>query len=1034
MKRGRGRPKGSKNKPKKGRPRKHPKPHKKRIVLYDKDDGSELMLPLIRDQYNTRSQLAITPSIDAAVVPKESLSSQTQDQLLDAELNIDKFTEQGFNNSDNEEIKEINEDPVDASFYYRGAKNIPVAGAQYSFTADMVLELQRCRADVVYFAENFFFIVTIDKGKQKIKLYEAQRRILRSLADNRFVSLLSARQTGKALALDTPIRTTNGWTVMGNIKRGDFVYGTDGKPIEVTHAHEVLHQRECYKVTFDTGETIIADSEHEWFTQHRRERQKGSVGSVKTTKQIYDTLLVSGTREPAHRLPICKDGLKNEESDLPIEPYILGYWLGDGSSEAGSVIVGSRDLDHVLGELKQSKQFDNITTRTYDYCNSTYVTISVSSSKHVHSLSSLIRREGLYKNKHIPESYFSASRDQKIALLKGLMDSDGYIDRNGMAYFNNSNEVLTEQVHRLVTELGYKATVMTRVATLNGVAKKVTRDVVFKPEEVVVTIPFKRDRLKISTTTASRARFFYIKNVELCESVPVRCITVDSPDSLYLAGRSLIPTHNSTLLTIFVLWMVCFNKDYRAAIVANKETTAINIFKRIRLAYEQLPNYIKPGVKDYAKTGMTLENDSSVIVSTTTATSIRGDTLNCLAIDEAAFIESHLLEEFWASVIPSVSSGLSSKILMVSTPNGVGNKFYEIYTEAEKKANGWVAERVDWWDVPGRDEAWKKTMISALGSEEKFHQEFGNSFLDNNVSVIGAALIEKLKREKKPPVWTSEGGEYTVFAFPDPTHHYVIGVDVGEGIGRAASVAQVLDITDLQNIEQVAVYSSSIIEPYHFANKLNVIGNSWGVAPMLIERNNCGAQVIDALYHKHQYEKLISYSKISESEKYNKTRNIGVLSHTNIRFDGVQNLRYWVNHLQVVRINDSGTISELETFVRHPNGIFRKKTDVFFDDRVMSLTWALFILEPEICQQYFEITEFDLQHKPLKIASNGFWETVSSTYDLRDVGPTEHIIQKPGPAFSSLNISNDELADLDKYELDMESLESMGYSMYLPDV
>jgi very-short-patch-repair endonuclease len=407
---------------------------------------------------------------------------------------------------------------------------------------------------------------------------------------------------------------------------------------------------------------------------------------------------------------------------------------------------------------------------------------------------------------------------------------------------------------------------------------------------------------------------------------------------------------------------------------------------------------------------------------------------NCLAIDEAAFIESHLLEEFWASVIPSVSSGLSSKILMVSTPNGVGNKFYEIYTEAEKKANGWVAERVDWWDVPGRDEAWKKTMISALGSEEKFHQEFGNSFLDNNVSVIGAALIEKLKREKKPPVWTSEGGEYTVFAFPDPTHHYVIGVDVGEGIGRAASVAQVLDITDLQNIEQVAVYSSSIIEPYHFANKLNVIGNSWGVAPMLIERNNCGAQVIDALYHKHQYEKLISYSKISESEKYNKTRNIGVLSHTNIRFDGVQNLRYWVNHLQAVRINDSGTISELETFVRHPNGIFRKKTDVFFDDRVMSLTWALFILEPEICQQYFEITEFDLQHKPLKIASNGFWETVSSTYNLRDVGPTEHIIQKPGPAFSSLNISNDELADLDKYELDMESLESMGYSMYLPDV
>jgi hypothetical protein len=273
--------------------------------------------------------------------------------------------------------------------------------------------------------------------------------------------------------------------------------------------------------------------------------------------------------------------------------------------------------------------------------------------------------------------------------------------------------------------------------------------------------------------------------------------------------------------------MICFNDDYRAAIVANKETTAINIFKRIRMAYEQLPNYIKPGVKDYGKTGMTLGNDSSIIVSTTTATSVRGDSLNCVLLDEAAHIESHLLEDFWSSVIPTISSGKKSKILVVSTPKGVGNKFYDIYSGAETgKLKSWVAERIDWWDVPGRDEEWKQHQIELLGSEEKFLQEFNNTFLDDAATAVGASILEQFKKLKKSPIWTSEDGEYTIFENPDIDRLYAIGVDVGEGIGRAASVAQILDVTDLQSIKQVGVYSSSRIEPYHFANKLSTIVGS----------------------------------------------------------------------------------------------------------------------------------------------------------------------------------------------------------------
>jgi hypothetical protein len=506
---------------------------------------------------------------------------------------------------------------------------------------------------------------------------------------------------------------------------------------------------------------------------------------------------------------------------------------------------------------------------------------------------------------------------------------------------------------------------------------------------------------------------------------------VDQRNVIVCSSRQI---GKSTMLTVFSLWMICFNDDYRAAIVANKETTAINIFKRIRLAYEQLPNYIKPGVKDYGKTGMTLGNDSSIVVSTTTATSIRGESLNCVLLDEAAFIEPHLLEDFWSSVIPTVSSGKKSKVLVVSTPNGIGNKFHEIYTGTQTgKYKTWTADRIDWWDVPGRDEEWKQLQIELLGSEERFRQEFGNTFLDDADSAVGANVIDRFRKEAKEPLWSSDNKDYVVFDYPNINKLYVVGVDVGEGIGRASSVAQILDVTDLQDIKQVAVYSSNRIEPYHFANKLSIIGQSWGLPPILIERNNCGAQVIDALFHNHNYEKIVSYSKISEKDRYNNTRNMGVLSHTNIRFDGIQNMRYWVNHLEAVSVYDIQTISEFETFVRFPNGTFRKKSDIFFDDRVMALVWSLFVLETELCQQYFEIVDLDMQGKPLKIKHNGFWERIESFYQLKQLDefativpkvykPEEEIVNK------TLDINHKEIDITSKYEEDLDELLAMGYT------
>jgi hypothetical protein len=454
-------------------------------------------------------------------------------------------------------------------------------------------------------------------------------------------------------------------------------------------------------------------------------------------------------------------------------------------------------------------------------------------------------------------------------------------------------------------------------------------------------------------------------------------------------------------------------------VVANREQTAINIFKRIRTAYEQLPNFLKPGVKEYGKTGVTFDNDSSIGVSTTTTTAVRGESISVLIIDEMGFIENYLIEEFWSSVIPVVSSGKRTKIFAVSTPNGTDNKFYEIYSKAETGQSAWKAERVDWWDIPGRTERWKTQQIQLLGSEEKFLQEYGNVFLDPGNSAVGATVIERFKTEKKTPIFRFDSDSYRIFEKPDIEKQYVVGVDVSEGIGRASSVAQVLNITDLKNIEQVAIYSSNTIEPYHFANNLVKLCNQWGNPPLLVERNNCGGQVIDALYYKHQYEKIVSCSKLS-STTTQITRNLGILSHTNLRFSGISNMRYWTNTLQVVKVNDIDTIKELETFIKYPNGTYRKKNDNFYDDRVMALVWALFILETDICQQYFSIEEVDGQGKPARISDIGYWDKNEIFYGAKELNNIE--ITMPSsltPTFNNSGYSSlfgeaDNLTDADR--------------------
>ena len=433
-------------------------------------------------------------------------------------------------------------------------------------------------------------------------------------------------------------------------------------------------------------------------------------------------------------------------------------------------------------------------------------------------------------------------------------------------------------------------------------------------------------------------------------------------DNRFVVLLSSRQSGKSTMMTIYALWVACFNEDQNILVVANKESTAINIFKRIRLAYEQLPNYIKPGAVEYGKTSMTLGNGSSIGISTTSSDAGRGSSVNCLILDELAFIDNHLVEAFWKSVYPIISSSKKSKIFVASTPNGTGNLFHELYTGALEGKNGWHSERVDWWEVPGRDEEWKEKTIRTLGSVEAFSQEFCNEFIQTGESSINEKLFEELKAEVMEPEFVYDEGSYLLWDTFKQDHVYVAGVDISEGVGEAASVIQILDITDLRNITQVATYHNRNISPYNFTAKLFDILQHWGAPLALIERNNCGAQVVDQLKNTHNYENIVSYGIRALVNK------IGVQAHTNTKYKGITNMRYWINELRVVKIRDMQTLIELKNFIRHANGTWSTKPGADnWDDRVMSLVWALIILENELAEKYLEIVEFDDNKKPLKI-------------------------------------------------------------------
>nr|WP_328794386.1 replicative DNA helicase [Herbidospora solisilvae] len=360
---------------------------------------------------------------------------------------------------------------------------------------------------------------------------------------------------GKALALDTPLPTPTGWTTMGEVAVGDQLIGADGKPTTVVAATEILEDRPCYEVEFSDGTVIVADAHHQWLTRTRRDRRNGLPGSVVTTEQIAETLRhPAADRRLNHAVPVAS-GAVLPEAELPVPPYTLGIWLGDGSSASAQYTSADPEIArHIEAEgLRVVQAGDSLRYRIQ--CQAC--------RDHHGTLQAVLRSIGVLNDKHIPAVYLRASEDQRRALLAGLLDTDGYVNKTGTVQLALTNRRLAEGSWELVLSLGYKATWTEKPVPGRSVESSTSYIITFTPADRVFRLDRKAVRQTLRDHPSTRLR--YITDVRPVTSVPVRCVEVDNDDHLYLAGRTWIPTHNSTLGLDFA----------RSAAIKHNMTTAI---------------------------------------------------------------------------------------------------------------------------------------------------------------------------------------------------------------------------------------------------------------------------------------------------------------------------------------------------------------------------------------------------------------------------------------------------------------------------
>ena len=411
----------------------------------------------------------------------------------------------------------------------------------------------------------------------------------------------------------------------------------------------------------------------------------------------------------------------------------------------------------------------------------------------------------------------------------------------------------------------------------------------------------------------------------------------------------------STTILAYLLHYILFNENVSVAILANKKNTAMELLGRLQLAYEHMPKWLQQGILIWNKGNIELENGSKILASSTSGSAIRGGSFNIIFLDEFAFVPHNISEEFFSSVYPTISSGKTTKVFIVSTPNGM-NMFYKLWTDAEEGNNDYSPISVHWSQVPDRNQEWKEKTIRNT-SERQFQQEFECSFLGSSNTLISTDKL--MAMPYKSSVYSHDGLD--VYQEPIMNHTYVMVCDVARGVGLDYSAFSVFDVTR-QPYRQVAKYRRNDISPMLYPNVIYTTAQKYNEAFVLVEVNDIGQQVADILYHDMEYENMMMVTMHGRNGQqigggFSKNVSMGIRTTKQVKRIGCATLKDLIERDNLI-IDDFDTISELTTFIGKSTSW--EADEGCHDDLVMGCVIFSWLVQ----QRYFrELTDQDIREK-----------------------------------------------------------------------
>ena len=485
--------------------------------------------------------------------------------------------------------------------------------------------------------------------------------------------------------------------------------------------------------------------------------------------------------------------------------------------------------------------------------------------------------------------------------------------------------------------------------------KKAGTPIQFTKKQINEWVKCKQDPIYFAT--------HYIKIINLDEGlVPFdmydfqKKILQDFHENRFNIAKLPRQTGKSTTVVAYLLYYAIFFDSVNIGILANKASTARELLGRLQLAYENLPKWMQHGILVWNKGNVELENGSKILAASTSASAVRGMSFNILFLDEFAFVPNHVAEQFFASVYPTITSGKSTKVIIISTPNGM-NHFYKMWEDARNDKNDYITNEVHWSQVPGRDKKWKDETIKNT-SKRQFAQEFECDFLGSADTLISPSKLQCIPFND--PITSNAGLD--VYQRAEEDHEYIITVDVARGIGGDYSAFIVFDITTLP-YKIVAKYRNNEIKPVLFPSVIFQVAKEYNNPYILVEVNDVGDLIAATLNYDLEYPNVLMCAMrgragqiVGQGFSGNKTQ-LGVKMSVTVKKIGCSNLKAIIEEDKLT-FQDFDIFQELTTFVQKKQAW--EADEGYHDDLVMCMVLFAWL----VMQDYFkEMTDQDIRRR-----------------------------------------------------------------------